>query len=264
MSSNDVANGHMINARQAIRDGALAGLRNFHRYVLVFIIYLCVAIFGICTCIGWIPLTPLLAFGLWAFALNTLDGQAPISSLWSGFSSFGDVFVRAGLLILLLIVVMSPSIFVAVLLGAAQGFVDGGMWTLVTLLLVLGPMAWNFAIVRLMLAPYFVVEQGLHGIEALKRSWEITEGGWVSLIKIQAVVSLIILPGNLGMQLGQPYIQQATNILENGVYPEAAMQPMLIGFGLMGGSYLFLTLGSAITSAMLPAVYRQLAPKPKA
>jgi len=263
MSTSDEARGELINAGQAIRDGARAGLRNLHRYVVVFILYIFAVFLGICTCIGWIPLVPLVAFGLWAFSLNTLDGQAPISSLWSGFSSFVDVFVRAGLLILLLAVLMFPGIFAAILLGAAQSFVDGGMWTLVTLLLVFLPLIWSFAIVRFMMAPYFVVEQGLSAIDALKRSLAITEGGWVPMLKIQAAISLIILPGNIGMQFGQPYIQQATEILETGAYPDAAIQPMLIGLGIMGLSYLLLMLSSAITAAILPAAYRQLVPKPE-
>lgn len=264
MSTEDEFLGTSINASQAIRDGARAGLYNLHRWVAVFILYIIVVVLGVCTCVGWIPIIPLVAFGLWSFSLHTLDGQAPLSCLWSGLSSFTDVFVRTGLLIVLLVVLAFPSVFMAILLGAAQSLVDGGLWTLVTLLLVLVPLTWNFVIVRFMLAPYFVVEQGLNGIDALKQSLAITEGQWVPLLKIQVAITLFVLPGNIGMQWAQPYIEQSTEIANAGIAPEAALQPLVLGLAVMALSYVLLCVGSALTSAMMPAAYRQLVPKANA
>ena len=177
------------------------------------------ALFGmsVFTCFGAFVLAPVLSWGYTALLLNAVDGDPEVDDVLTGFGRYGEAL---------------PS-----MLSYYMGMAGFGLITLVAAAVIdslvplsIAPIFFTLLIAgafttagRFLLAPYYIVDQGMGGIEAMQAAWRATRGQEISIF---FVFLLTFLVGSLGF--------------------------LFCGFGAL------LTLPLAHT--ILAAVYRQLEP----
>jgi len=115
-----------------------------------------------------------MAGGIASFVLKVARGQ-PVSfgDVFSGGKYFGKMFV-AGI-----------GFFIAVAIGAVLCIVPGYIVAL-----------------GLSLYSYVVVDQGLSGVDALKKSWEMTKGHKVTLFLMALLSILVVIAGAIACGIG--------------------------------------------------------------
>lgn len=190
---------------QALSDGFDATKRNFLNWLILGI----VAYFGSMvlqiTCIGLVAL-PALMWGVQKFALDALDGEPEWKVVLSGFEDFKTSFIGIAGAQLGLALAVFPGAFLGSLFifGGIAGqeamspgaevpaIMLGGMGVGLLLLLI-----GYIPMFRLLMAPCYVVDQGMGPIDALKASWRDSSGNVLSLFGLLFASTFVILIGEL-------------------------------------------------------------------
>ncbi len=239
----------------AVYDGIGAAARNWYRFIAVGVIALIAYYASICTCIGWIVVLPLLMFGGYSFLVEAEAGEASIGTLFRGVGEhFGTAFLSMWGLMLCYIPITVPLIIAIATVMFWDGLPEPGeqqtTWTQVAALQAIG-FVWGLAIVRLMLAPFFIVDQGHGALEAFSASWEVTEGNWLGLAALQILLLLLNTPSTV--------ITNGWNIYMQALPPSQQIEVMATGMALILGSLLFQMIAGVLGLTFFASAYSQLA-----
>ncbi len=211
-----------LDVGRAVSEAVGAALANALSAIGVVLLGYLSLVVAFCTCIGWIPAIPLLYWGAYRWLLDAMGGSARVSALWSGAERFGEVFLRMwGLMLIWLVLSIPlaiamgaltfPAAFEAALTGqqpdpVSQALIQGGLTA-----------AFGLLVVRLMLAPFYMVERDLGVVDALSASWRDTTGQWGKLIVLQLLITLLGLPAQVlavGVQVYQQTLDTEQEMLE--------------------------------------------------
>jgi len=179
-SSQNLNVGH-LDVLQAYKDGWTACWSHIALWIAVGVVgYLVVAVSGM-TFVGLFLVLPLIMWGYIRFTLNTVDGNAEFQDLFSGFNDFGRCWVKMAL-------------FLAIFLAFAMGL--GIFTSILSVFSPLGGSAISFiamlavsviCLPRLSCAPFLIVDKDYPPLEALKRSWALSEYRPGQLIRLFVV-----------------------------------------------------------------------------
>lgn len=190
---------------RALSDGFDATKRNFVAWLIVGIVSYFGSMLLQLTCIGLVAL-PSLLWGVQRFTLETLDGEPEWNVVGSGFEDFKTSFVA--------IAGTQLGLFVAVIPGVLIGsiFIFGGVMGQEMMspgadmpAILLAGMAIGLVIIlvgyiplfRLMLSPYYAIDQGMGPMEALKTSWRDTDGNVLTMFGLLFASTFVVLIGEL-------------------------------------------------------------------
>ena len=245
-----------LDVGQAVSEGVGAVLANIVPFVGVGILGMLIYIASCCSLIGWIIGIPLLLWGIYAFLLQALDGSGQVQTLWSGLSSLQEAFVRMwGFLLLMLLLYIPPTVAMLGLMwpdlmATLSGQVPDPVMQAVKM--TVPTLVWSFVLVRLMIAPFFIVDRDMGATAALQSAWEATSGSWLKLCVLQVLFTMLTVPGqvlNVGSQI---HSQQFQND------PAAALDAMPITFGLQMTGLLLSSVAGAFGMMFYASAYRQL------
>ena len=114
-------------------------------------------------------------------------------------------------------------------------------------------------IVRIMIAPFYMVERDVSALDAFGQAWRDTAGQWGRLIVLQLLLTLIGVPAqvlNIGLQIYAQGIDQAD--------PDAAAAAMPVLLALYTGIAVLSAGVFVLGQLMFASAYRQLAgPRPE-
>jgi uncharacterized membrane protein len=156
------------------------------------IVYLISAI----TIIGIVVVLPVLAWGFVKLLLNAYDQKAEFGDLFSGFSRYGEAL--ASMLVLFI------CIFLLAIVGQSVSFVGAiakssviqGIGSLVSLV-------WSFTVMlRLYFGSYFIVDQGMGGVDSLKASWAATSEQKLNTFLLALLSGVVAFIGILALGIG--------------------------------------------------------------
>ena len=141
------------------------------------------------TCIGILLLAPIFAWGYTALVLNMIDGDAEIGDLFSGFNRYGEVLASMLVYYFLIFLLSVPQLVIDAVGRSAD------LPALSMLSIFVGFAISLFVTIRLYLAPYYIVDQGMGAVEAMKAAWEATSEQKVTIILLSLVSGLVALSG---------------------------------------------------------------------
>ncbi|MEN0060741.1 MAG: glycerophosphoryl diester phosphodiesterase membrane domain-containing protein [Myxococcota bacterium] len=257
-----------LSAAVAVSDAISGMLRNALGWFLVMVTFMVAIFIGICpTVVGWIVLLPLMTWGLQAYALEAVDGNANYMTLFSGWEQFGTMMARMwGLFILggLAYGLLFTPPFVLISYPELQMMVQGDFaaFEQAQIMFTVKSMAvgllMSLLAVRFILVLPFVVDHDKPILEAISESWQRTGSHWLTLIGIILLYQLLLVPGQV-LNLGAA--QFNTQAQSNPEELVAAL-PLVLGAQLFAT---VLNLVVAVFFSMLTAsVFRQLAgPSPQ-
>ncbi len=166
--------GGTLDPVRALTSGWEATKRNIGPWLGITVVGFLLLSVSVATIVGWIIIGPLLLWGAVVFTLNADDGEAQFGDLFSGFSRFGDAL--GGMLgyIVLTFIIGLPGSALSYANTAIQ-MSSGDSSAVLSFLAPVVSLVWTFAVtIRLLYAPYYIVDQGMGPVEALKASWEVT------------------------------------------------------------------------------------------
>lgn len=200
----DPGNGYdgSLSATQCLSDGWNALMGNFWVLVGMVILGGVLSILSFFTCIGILLLMPIFAYGMNKIALDSVDGEGDINELWAGFRTppgYGPTLGRMIVFYLLMFLISLPASAVQqVLVVALQ---DEPV--LAIALSQLFSFGWYiFVQARFMIAPFFIIDQQLDGLEAFKLSWNLTKGHVLTIAGIWLLTFVVSLGGILCLVVG--------------------------------------------------------------
>jgi hypothetical protein len=181
---------------RCLRDAWGATWDAFPLWLGVSIVGALVAIAATLTILGLFLVVPVLAWGSYLFALNMLDRRAAFGDLFAGFSRYGDSLVAMLLFGLASFVLGLPG---SVLQWAG---IAAGSQTMISVGQLLA-FVWFFAVtIRFIFAPFYIVDQGLPVLDALKASWTASSGQWLSLVGLMFLMFAVMIAGLIALVIG--------------------------------------------------------------
>lgn len=174
------------------------------------------------TIVGIPLLFPVLLWGGHRFLLNYFDGQARIEDLFSGFRQYGTAL--GGMLLIMLAGFVMHIPAYALSLGGS--FLNSSL--LSTMGDLLSPITSFVLLVRFYFAPFYVVDQGLGGMDALRASWESTSGQWGMLIVLGLVASFIAFAGVFALLVGLIVSAPLSYLIYVSAYRQVAGAPATV------------------------------------
>jgi hypothetical protein len=131
---------------------------------------------------------PVIVWGFFRFLLKAIDGRARVRDALAIFERFGSRFAKAGLLVLIWIVMSVPGSLPQFLLQI-QGTTD----PLRLGAAVLWSLAWSLAVtIRFTFSFFFMVDGEMGAIDALRSSWDRMRGNVLRVIVLW-MISLVIV-----------------------------------------------------------------------
>lgn len=200
-----------LDVARALRDAWQVMIANAGLVWVAFIVQMIVIFVSVLMCIvPSIVVVPVLSWGYTRLMIDAYDGNAELSTMFSGFQRIGDVWFRV--VALMLVVGAIALAITGMLLGiVGVGYLAGEEMGAVASLLVVLPLtmvALVFAL-RLGFASPIVSDGPLGGMDAIARSWEASGPVWVSLILL-ALAEFGIM---LGVSIGQSVITLPLTLL---------------------------------------------------
>jgi uncharacterized membrane protein len=174
---------------KTINDAWAACTRDLGLTVGVTIVGLIVYVVASFTVIGLFVIVPVLAWGGVKWLLNMQDGRPDFNDIFSGFKEYGAALGGMLMLMLLFVLPLVPGYAFAIGGAVAESvppIVVGYLMIFVVMALVL---------VRFYFAPFFLVDQRMSAIDAMKASWEVTSEQKLNTFLLILVSGLI---GSLG------------------------------------------------------------------
>lgn len=152
--------------------------------------------FGYITIIGILLILPVVGYGAVRFLLNLADGRAEIGDLFDGFRNYGTAL---GSMLLLFLIFLGLALPTYILIGLSIWLEQPALSMLAQLVNLV--MAFTVGL-RLYFAPFFIVDQGMGGIEAVKAAWAATSGQYVIVLALALVAGIIMMVGLLAFIVG--------------------------------------------------------------
>jgi len=185
-----------VNFSLALRHGWDACWSNFGLWLGVGIVGTLVGMLSVVTIIGLFLVLPVLAYGMVKFTLNTVDGHAEFSDLFSGFSDYGNNLKN-----------MLVCGFLATLISLPVSIIQNVLTAIEPTIGLLAVLPLNFAFmwfvtVRMVCWPFFIVDQDMDVIEALKASWAITDGKNGPIMVFFIISYMVIIAGMIALFIG--------------------------------------------------------------
>jgi hypothetical protein len=183
---------------RCLSEGWAATWRNFPLWLGAGIVMTLASIASVITLIGIVLALPVLYWGGFYFTLRMHDGGAALKDLFAGFSRFGAALLGMLAFILLTIVLglpanvlvqagmnASPPNFGLVALGYLVSFAIAALVTL-----------------RLLFAPFLMVDRGLRFGPALSEAWQRTRALKLKIVLLSLTVGAVTLAGVLALIVG--------------------------------------------------------------
>lgn len=240
----------------ALSEGFSALVRNILPLVGAGIALVIGYVLAFCTCVGWIPLVPLLMWGTYRFTLTMIDGTGRLQALTSGTERFGTVFGRMWLTFLLLLVIGLPVVAMIVGVVGYQSYqnMNGEQVDPVlpqVAIAIVGAL-WGLLLIRIQSAPYLIVERDLQPLDAFQTAWSATAPHWGKLMALQLLATLFATPGTV-MQIGNEYLTRGAQD-----DPSQMMDLLPITLALTAGAVLWSGIVGPFFLLVNASVYRQL------
>lgn len=242
-------------------DTALRSLfRNAGPLVVVLVASFVAYVVSICTIVGWIAILPLIAWGLWRFLLDAIDGEAKLSAATHGQERFARTVGQMWAYFLVIAVPLSllttgPTYAYAYAVHGEAFFLKL-LDDPITAVVVPSVASVVVGIVycRLWLVPFDMVDRGNNVVAAVSRSWALTGPHWGRLIVVMLLVLAVMLPIS-----GLTFLGRWLNTSADGP-PWGQTASPVITFGTVGLSLFF----SVLIQFVHAAIYRGLAgPRPE-
>lgn len=138
---------------------------------------------------------PAIFWGYTRFQLDCYEGRGEFGALWSGFSDLGGTLVKMWVFILF-------SLAVGMLSNGLQLAGDFADSALISFVGGIAAVAINLLALRWSFAPWYIVDQGMGGIDAVKASWKATEGQWLTVVLLALAMGAVVLVGVLALLVG--------------------------------------------------------------
>lgn len=173
----------------ALREGFDCMKRSVGVWLVGGLLYSLAAVLSAITIVGYFVIVPVLFWGMLKLLFNVYDGGGEPKDVFSGFQRFGQAL--AGMLIIFLVnlAISIPGSILQVIgaqVESAALSIAGGLVAVVLACVV--AIRWYFA-------PFYVVDHGLPGIDALKASWAATQGLWLKVFLFTLASALILTAG---------------------------------------------------------------------
>jgi uncharacterized membrane protein len=185
----------------AVIAGWEATKRNIGGWLVVSIVgYLLAALAGI-TVVGLFVVCPVLLWGAVYFCLNADKGEGQFGDLFAGFSRYGDALGSMLGYIVLSIIVGLPGSALSYINMALQMSGEGS--EVLSFLAPVVSLVWTLLVtIRLLYAPFFMVEQGMGPVAGLKASWEATREQKLNNFILVLLFIPVCLAGFLALCVG--------------------------------------------------------------
>ncbi len=155
-----------------------------------------VAMVAATTIIGYFVVVPVIMYGGVRFTLNMHDRKAEFGDIFSGFQNFGPVLGRFLLLILVNIGILIPGYLI-------QGIGIAMESTAIALLSQLVILGISFGVLpRLYFTPFYIVDQDMGTMDAVRMSWEATSALWGRLVLFMLASAAAAIVGMLACFVG--------------------------------------------------------------
>lgn len=205
-----------IDLGEAFREAWAATWANFGLLLGVSLMFVVVAVLSAVTVVGGFLVLPVLIWGGFRFALNVIDGSAEAGDLFSGFSDYarvlGAMLVLSILMGLLYLVGQSLAI-VGQVAGSAM----------LTFIGTLANLAWSLGVMpRLAFVWYYVVDQNLDAVEALRTSWRVTSDQKLTCLLLGIVSGIIPVIGVLFLIVGVIPAVMIASLMQAAAYRQLA------------------------------------------
>ncbi len=148
------------------------------------------------TILGIFLVIPVLGWGLTRFMLNGVDDKPEFGDLFSGFSVYGQALVSMlAYGICYTALVLPPMAVYGVGIAAKSPAIMGvGMLVL---------MVWMYGfMVRFYFAPFFMVDQGMGAVDAMKAAWNATKDQKLNVFLLALLSGIVVLIGELALLIG--------------------------------------------------------------
>ncbi|MCB9663283.1 MAG: hypothetical protein H6732_04160 [Alphaproteobacteria bacterium] len=190
----DATNGD-FDFMQAIQDGVDAVSRNWLTWILGGALAGMAVGASIVACIVPVLVVgPAIAWGFTRYVLDTLDGEADWTVMFTPLQRLGDVWApMAGYFVLMALIGLPPTIANQVLGFAMDAPADPMMAAAVTgVMSMIFSLLWGFVTVRFLPSVYLIVERNRGPVDALAEAWELTATCWIKLYVFQVVMYFAI------------------------------------------------------------------------
>lgn len=148
------------------------------------------------TIIGILLLIPVFAWGMVKLYLNLYDGNAEIGDLFGGFQRYGAVLGSLLLLGLCMFAIYIPGYLVMGIGVAMESSAVSGIGNLLVLILALT------VVLRFYFAIFFIVDQEMGAIDAMKASWAATQDQKLATFLLALLSGLVAIVGMLAFGVG--------------------------------------------------------------
>jgi hypothetical protein len=185
-----------LDGQLAIKEGWNACWSHFGPWLGVGIVGSLVGGISVVTVVGIFLVLPLLLYGGIKFSLNTIDGYAEFSDLFSGFKDYSHNLGQMLVGFLLAIAIFMPASLVQNIFVAISPI--GGMF----FGLIVNVLFSYFVTVRLFCWFFYMVDQDMNAMDALKASWAATEGKNGAIFTFFILQYLVIIAGLFALGIG--------------------------------------------------------------
>jgi hypothetical protein len=205
-----------IELGEAFREAWTATWANFPLLLGAWFLFTILALLSTVTVVGIFLVLPVLVWGGTRFSLNVIDGNAEIADLFSGFSDYGRAL---GAMLVLGFVIL-------LLYFAGQALSILGQMSGSGLLMFVGTivnLAWGLGVMpRLAFVWFYVVDQSLEPVEAVKTSWNATTEQKLSCLLIAILSGVIPVIGVLCLVVGVIPAVMLVYLLQAAAYRQLA------------------------------------------
>lgn len=171
---------------------------------------------GYVTIIGIILVLPVLGYGAIRLYLNLCDGGGEIGDLFEGFRNYGSAL---GPMLMVGLVFLGLAVPVYALFGLS-------IYLEMPALSWLGQLVYVVVVFgvspRLYFAPFFIVDQGMGGIDAVRAAWEATADQKLIAFALILVASIIGMAGMIALFIGLLFTMPLCYLIYTHAYRQLA------------------------------------------
>lgn len=246
----------VVDAGAALSTGLSAFVGNLFHAIAVYVLMTVAFVISCCSLVLWIPVYPMLFWGVAHWALSAVDGKSDITLLWT--SVLEDpmvVFLRGWAWFGLLILAFIPLYVVMIPLSMmSQGAGDLAIAMAYGLAMQVPTFLFMLVMIRYYQSFWVLVERRATTLDAISLGWSATARSWVPLAGLMTLYMAIGLPYQVLIQWQSYELQQLppSQIL-NAMGPFYAV--------VYGGGAVMGLVGMAVL-LVFAAAHRQLFPAP--
>ena len=155
-----------------------------------------VMVLGYVTIVGILLIVPVVGYGMVRLLLDAYDGEAEVGAVFAGFQRYGQAL---GAMLMLFLVFFATALPTYVLSGLGiylESMALSMLSNVVSLVL-------TFTVtLRLYFAPFFIVDQGMGGWDAVKASWAATGEQKLMTFLLMLLAAIIGMLGLFALLIG--------------------------------------------------------------